>query len=97
MAVAVEFQSNPPRERGLIQLNAFTFHRENVNHDVFSVSLTDAEGPFVYQVRSWGNMIRSVERFTRSEAHAGICAKTDIYRTGYASVNGINVRVTPVG
>ncbi|MFB7782088.1 hypothetical protein ACFC1D_05170 [Streptomyces vinaceus] len=95
--VAAEFHTDTRRVRGLIPLNTFTFHRENVGHDVFEVSITDAEGPFVVQVRAWGNMIRAVEAFTRSRAHVSIGVKADIYRTGYASVDGMNVRVTPIG
>ncbi|MFD7552954.1 hypothetical protein ACFV9E_00190 [Streptomyces sp. NPDC059835] len=95
--VAAEFHTDTRRVRGLVSLNTFTFHRENLGHELFEVSITDAEGPFVVQVRSWGNMIRTVEMFTRSRSHVGIGVKADIYRTGYASVNGLNIRVTPIG
>ncbi|MFD8886404.1 hypothetical protein ACFV0H_28370 [Streptomyces erythrochromogenes] len=100
MAVALEFQAHPPRERRLIPLNAFSFHREYLNHDVFEVSITDGVGePFVYSVREWANMIRSVGAFTESVSHVGAClpVRRDLYQTGYASVNGSNVRVTPIG
>ncbi|MFE9442466.1 hypothetical protein ACFYO2_26470 [Streptomyces sp. NPDC006602] len=97
MAVTAETTS-ANRERGLIPVGSYSFHREYANHDVFEVSVTDAAGTFRYEVRAWGNMIRSVEAFTSSIAHVGICqrAKVDIYRTGYALVNGYNVRVTPL-
>lgn len=100
MAVAAEFRTSTRRERGLISLDAFSFHRENLNHVVFQVSITDGVGePFVYDVRAWGNMIRSVNAFTENVSHVGMClrVKRDIYRTGYALVNGSNVRVTPIG
>jgi hypothetical protein len=60
------------RERKLIPLNTFYFHRENINHDRFEVSITDADGTFRYQVRSWGNMIRTVRAFVESIAHGGV-------------------------
>ncbi|WP_369272361.1 hypothetical protein AB5J55_22310 [Streptomyces sp. R11] len=62
------------------------------------MSITDEAGTFRYQVRAWGNMVDSVHAFTTSIAHVGMCqrAKRDIFMTGYASVNGINVRVSPL-
>ncbi|MEN8656387.1 hypothetical protein ABCR94_38890 [Streptomyces sp. 21So2-11] len=62
------------------------------------MSITDASGPFTYEVRAWGNMIRTVEAFTQSVAHVGVCqrAKLDLYRTGYALVNGSNIRIIPL-
>jgi hypothetical protein len=95
MAVAMR---ESRRERGLIPLRDYSFHREFINHDRFEVSITDAVGTFRYQVRAWGNMIRTVNAFTASVAHVGMCqrAKRDIYMTGYGSVNGYNVRVSPV-
>ncbi|MEU3278186.1 hypothetical protein [Streptomyces antibioticus] len=97
MAVAIK-NGTGERERGVIPLNAYSFHREYAYHGVFEVSITDEHGPFVYQVRSWGNMIRTVEAFTECIAHSGAAriAKVDIYRTGYAGLNGYNIRVTPL-
>jgi hypothetical protein len=97
MPVAPETTSGK-RERRIIPLSAFSFHRENIDHGLFQVSITDKSGPFVYEVRTWGNMIRTVEAFTSSIAHVGMAQRTkvDIYRTGYALVNGFNVRVTPL-
>lgn len=85
--------------RSTVAVRKYSFHREYINHDVFQVSITDREGTFVYQVRAWGNMVNSVHAFTTSIAHIGVCqrAKRDIFMTGYGSVNGINVRVTPLG
>ncbi|MFF3453223.1 hypothetical protein ACFYXH_02620 [Streptomyces sp. NPDC002730] len=62
------------------------------------MSITDEHGPFVYEVRGWANLIRTLEAFTRSIAHPGtaLAAKASLYRTGNAEVNGINVRVTPL-
>ncbi|WAB08871.1 hypothetical protein SEA_SUCCESS_92 [Streptomyces phage Success] len=96
MPVAAEGVS--PRERGVIPLRSFSFHREYRDHDRFEVSITDEIGSFRYQVRAWGNMIDSVHAFTTSVAHIGMCqrAKRDIFMTGYALVSGFNVRVTPV-
>lgn len=97
MATAIEV-SSANRERGTIPVRDFSFHREYINHDRFQVSIQDGGTPFVYEVRAWGNMIRTVTAFAESIAHLGICQRTrvDIYRTGYALVNGANVRVTPI-
>lgn len=97
MPVAIEVMSGR-RKREVIPLDAFSFHRENIEHDLFQVNITDEFGLFTYEVRSWTNMVRTVEAFTGSVAHLGICqrAKVDIFRTGYALVNGFNVRVTPL-
>ncbi|MFF8367828.1 hypothetical protein ACF05W_03190 [Streptomyces lydicus] len=86
------------RVGGRIQLNTFSFHRENIDHDRFKVSITDSSGSVAQEVRCWGNMISTLEAFATSIAHIGVwqCAKVSIYRTGYATVNGFNVRVTPL-
>ncbi|MEU5957535.1 hypothetical protein [Streptomyces sp. NPDC047525] len=82
----------------LINNADFSFHRENLRHDVFEVSITDALGSYRVPVRGWVNMIRAVVAFTSTIAHQGMCtrSKADIYRTGYCMVNGFNVRVTPL-
>ncbi len=87
-----------PRERKLIPVGSYSFHREYSEHDVFEVSITDVLGTFRYRVRAWGNMVDSVHAFTSSIAHVGMCqrAKRDIFRTGYTLVHSYNVRVTPV-
>ncbi|WP_338781697.1 hypothetical protein [Streptomyces sp. DG1A-41] len=86
------------RERGIIPLRSYSFHREYANHEVFVVSITDAVSVFRYKVRVWGNMVDSVHEFTTSVAHVEMCqrAKRDIFMTGYASVNGFNIRVSPL-
>lgn len=83
---------------GTIPVRSFSFHREYINHDRFQVSISDGGTPFVYEVRAWGNMIHSVNAFAECVSHLGVCqrARVDIYRTGYAVVNGLNVRVTAV-
>ncbi|MFI5865824.1 hypothetical protein [Streptomyces sp. NPDC051546] len=95
MVVAIEVPSSK-RERGTIPVPDFSFHREYINHDRFEVTISDGGTPFVYEVRAWGNMIRTVTAFAESIAHLGVCQRTrvDIYRTGYALVNGANIRVT---
>lgn len=97
MAVGIETTSTT-RERGTIPLRSFSFHRENVDHDLFRVSLTDTEGSFTYTVRCWGNMVDSVSAYTKCIAHAATClrAKRDIYMTGHALVAGVNIRVVPI-
>ena len=86
------------RRRGAIALNRFPFHRQNVGHDRFEVTITDAHGPFVYQVRGWGNLIRTLDAFTSTVAHEGVqlVARAEVYRTGETTVNSYNVVVTPL-
>ncbi|MEU4492645.1 hypothetical protein AB0F96_04080 [Streptomyces sp. NPDC023998] len=78
----------------------FSFWTDYRDHDVFEVSLMgrDDREPFVYPVRSWGAMVVSVRTFTDSIGASGESTRgtADIYRTGYALVNGFNVRVTPL-
>ncbi|WP_030386544.1 hypothetical protein [Streptomyces sp. NRRL S-241] len=97
--VAAEFQADTRQARGLVPLNTFSFHRENLNHDMFRVSITEDSESFVYTVRAWGNMIDTVQAFAESIAHHGVSrrAKVDIFRTGHALVNGCNIRVVPIG
>ncbi|MFD8018901.1 hypothetical protein ACFV6G_00490 [Streptomyces lavendulae] len=98
--VAAEFHADTRQRSGLVPLNTFTFHQENRNHGLFQVSIMDGAGaPFVYYVQAWENMIRTVVQFIDVVAGFGPYqqAKVDVYRTGYTSVNGVNVRVTPLG
>ncbi|MER5883063.1 hypothetical protein ABT160_04470 [Streptomyces sp. NPDC001941] len=83
---------------GPIQIEIYNFYWEYRSHELFRVSVTDRDGSFHYTVRGWEPMIRSVNAFTTSVAHAGMCqrAKEDIFTTGYALVNGCNIRVTPL-
>ena len=85
--------------RTMIPLRAFSFARENRGHDLFRVSITDGHGsPHVFDVRAWGNMVDAVSAFvaTGTDYKAVLRAKADLFSTGYASVAGMNVRVTPV-
>lgn len=84
--------------RNLVATRDCSFHRENLRHEVFEVSITDVMGVYRVPVRGWANMIRAVATFTATIAHQGMCtrAKVDIYRTGYCMVNGFNVRVVPL-
>ncbi|MGI5196909.1 hypothetical protein ACQEVY_25280 [Streptomyces sp. CA-288835] len=99
MEVATEAQSSG-RVRGAVPLHKFSFWTDYRNHGVFAVSVMGRDGskPFVYPVRSWGNMVFSVRTFTESIGEQGESTRgiADIYRTGYALVNGFNVRVTPL-
>ncbi|MFC8099462.1 hypothetical protein [Streptomyces sp. NPDC057363] len=63
------------------------------------MSITDEFSSFVVDVRAWGNMIDVVQAFTECVTHYGkrLTVKADLYATGYAMVNGFNVRVSPIG
>lgn len=96
MPVAIEA---PPRvrERGAVP-EKFSFHREYVNHDRFLIRVTDERGTDSFEVRAWGNMIDAVKTFTHclSVHRVSVRQVSDVYRTGYALVNGQNVRVIPI-
>lgn len=84
--------------RTMIPMRAFSFAKEYRGHDRFRVSITDELGSHVFEVRAWGNMVDAVSAFTGCVADhkETLRAKADIFRTGYASVAGMNVRVVPV-
>lgn len=86
------------RKREAIPLVHFSFEREYRAHETFDVSVIGKgdDVPFVYTVRGWSNMISSVRVFTECVTEWSTRPVADIYRTGYALVNGFNVRVTPV-
>jgi hypothetical protein len=86
------------KKRDAIRLQPLSFHHENRDHDRFLVHITDAEGVFTYTVRGWSDMVRSVTVFAESISlsDASIKARTDLFNTGYALVNGFNIRVTPL-
>ncbi|MEU6704695.1 hypothetical protein [Streptomyces wuyuanensis] len=97
MAVSIETTS-ANRERGSIPLPGFSFHRENVNHDVFRLNIVDGETNYETTVRAWGNAVDAVRAFTAciGDRAAVKAAVRDIHRTGYASVGGMNIRLTPI-
>ncbi|MEU9404800.1 hypothetical protein AB0E08_03705 [Streptomyces sp. NPDC048281] len=78
--------------------NSFAFHRAHLFHDRFEVAITDETGPFVYKVRGWTNLIKSVEAFTETIAMAGLAlvAKVHLYQTGKCELNGYTVEVIPL-
>jgi hypothetical protein len=97
--VAAEFRVER-RKRESIPLRPFGFWSEYQRHDTFRVSIIGRgeREPFVYDVRSFGNMTVSVRSFAECAGMAGEATRgmADIYRTGYGMVNGFNVRVTPI-
>lgn len=97
MATAVEV-SSANRVRGTVKLPVFSFHREYVDYDRFLVSITDGIGTYQVEVRAWGNAMDIVRLFATSGTPRQTATKTlaAIYQTGYAAINGLNFRITPV-
>lgn len=98
MAVVGIESTSVNRARGVTPLRTFGFWTEYRNHQLFRVSVLgrDDRVPFVYEVRSFGNMTASVRAFAECVSMPGEVTRgmADIYRTGYGMVNGFNVRVT---
>jgi len=88
------------RTREDVPKRAFSFHWENRDHDLFRVSVLGKgdRAPFVFDVRTWGNMVNSVRTFTECIGAVNDVSRemANVYRTGYAMVNGFNVRVIAV-
>ncbi|MFE9660297.1 hypothetical protein [Streptomyces sp. NPDC005955] len=88
------------RQRPVVTLEQFGFWQEYRDHDMFRVSihgLTDGGG-VVRDFRAFGNMIGYVRAFAEciDTPRQSRAVLRDIYRTGYGSVNGCSIRVSPV-
>jgi hypothetical protein len=77
---------------------AFSFMLEYGRHQRFSVDFTDVEGTCRFQVQSWYLMLGVVRAFAKcvGSRHEVRDATMDVFKTGYAAVRGMNIRVTPL-
>lgn len=78
---------------------AFSFFHDYETHDRFAVTVWDGQGSHTVEVRAWGNTMGMIRNYVESGNTSGIRnvatkALASIYRTGYASVHGVNYRVT---
>ncbi|MFE6226920.1 hypothetical protein [Streptomyces sp. NPDC057854] len=88
------------RERVAIPLRMFGFWAEHREHPVFRVSILErgSDVPVVRVIRGFGNAVVYVRAFAECVGMAGqaTVVMASIYRTGYASVAGNNIRVCPI-